>query len=52
MKGFKETAENIIKKIEEGSLVFMGKQTDLPYGQRVPNTKVNLIKDRFCRYFI
>lgn len=37
MKGFKETAENIVKKIEDGSLEpFMGKQTDLPYGQRVP----------------
>ena len=37
MKGFKETAERIVKKIEEGNLEpFMGKQTDLPYGQRVP----------------
>ena len=36
----KETAENIIKKIEGGTAEpFMGKQTDLPYGQRVPDYK-------------
>ena len=50
MKGFKETAENIIKKIEEGSLEpFMGKQMTYLTAREFLNTKVNLIKDRLLQ---
>ena len=44
-KGLKEVAENIIKKIEGGTAEpFKGKQTDLPYGQRVPKYEAQFDK--------